>query len=323
MNIIALIGASGFIGKHLVAELLKNENYRIKLLSRVNTSEQEGVTWPAKVEIIQGDLMNDQSLCGFLEPNCIVINLAYLWDQDQMVNLAATKNLLDACKLAKVRRLIHCSTMDVVGRTPDEWITEKTECRPISAYGITKLKLEQLIASSAKGNFDAAFLRPTAVFGPGGMNLEKLANDLTTKNRLKNYLKSCLFDRRRMNLVNVANLVAAIIFLINLTEIFNGEIFIVSDDDSPTNNFAAVERVLMSALHCPDYFLPRIPVPQSVLSLLLSLLGRNNINPRCNYSQAKLQNLGFKPPVNFDAGLMEYASWQRAKLVDEQRGDVN
>ena len=125
-----------------------------------------------------------------------------------------------------------------------------------------------------------------------------------------------------MNLVHVANVVAAILFLIDRQEDIDGEVFIVSDDYAIANNFAEVERTLMHLLDCSDYALPRIPLPQWILSLLLRLLGRNNINPNCNYSQSKLQNLGFKRSVIFEDGLMEYASWCRAKYRVEHGSEI-
>lgn len=312
---IAVVGASGYIGKYLVAELAQLKDYRIKVLSRAQPGKLGGVVWSAEVEVTQGDLHDPESLQGFLETGCVVINLAYLWGAGEFENLAVTRNLLDACKLAQVRRLIHCSTAAVVGRVPDVRVTENAECRPITEYGITKLKLEDVITSTAKGYFDAAILRPTSVFGVDGEPLKKLSNDLVDGNRFLNYLKSCLFGSRRMNLVHVANVVAAILFLIRRQENINGEVFIVSDDDAMANNFEEVERNLMHLLNCPNYAFPRIPLPLCVLGLLLRLLGRNNINPSCNFAQDKLQNLGFKRTVSFEDGLVEYADWYRSKSL--------
>ena len=50
------------------------------------------------------------------------------------------KNLLEACKAADARQLIHCSTAAVVGRTPDSVVNENSPCCPVTNYGITKLK---------------------------------------------------------------------------------------------------------------------------------------------------------------------------------------
>lgn len=267
------------------------------------------------MEVIKGDLSEPESLHGFLECDCTVINLAYLWGASEAVNLEAMANLLDACKAAGIRRLIHCSTAAVVGRATDDLITEDTPCHPVTEYGVTKLRVEQAIMAAARGYFDVAILRPTSVFGPGGSPLKKLAGDLVSGSRLGNYLKSCLFDKRRMNLVSVANVVGAIIFIMCRDEDFCGEIFIVSDDDSPANNFSDVEKFLMSELRTNTYAIPRIPLPLWLLGFLLGAMGRNNINPYCNYNSEKLLSLGFKRVVTFEAALAEYAAWYRSSQL--------
>jgi len=313
MDTIAIIGGSGFIGRHLVAELACVGDGRVKLLSRHRPRDLDAIGIGAGVEVIQGDLQAPDSLQGFFESGCTVVNLAYLRGAGERENLAATTNLLEACRSANVRRLIHCSTADVAGRVRGNVITENCLCKPVTEYSITKLKIEHAILERARGHFDTSILRPTAVFGPGGENLGKLAGDLTAGNRLRNYLKSCLFASRRMNLVHVANVVASIIFLANRTGNLGGEVFNISDDDASANNFADVERILMREFNIPDYRLPRLPVPSDVLAFLLKRLGKDNNNPRRDYSTGKLTALEFERPVRFETGLAEYAAWYRSR----------
>jgi nucleoside-diphosphate-sugar epimerase len=308
-RVVAIVGASGYIGRHIVAELRRLGGYKIKLLARSLNPNPMETDIDAIVEVFKGDLQQPESLYGFFEPNCTVINLVYLWGAAEMVNLQVAANLIKACKAAKVKRLIHCSTAAVVGRATDDLITEDTPCRPVTEYGVTKLKVEQAIIGAGQGCFDVVILRPTSVFGPEGDPLKKLAGDIVSGSRFGNYLKSCLFGKRRMNLVSVANVVSAIIFMIQREENLGGEIFAVSNDDSPANNFSDVEKFLMRAFKIDGYLLPRIPMPLSVLTLLLKMMGRNNINPRCNYASNKLRHLGFEPVVTFETALAEYAAW--------------
>ena len=215
-------------------------------------------------------------------------------------------------------RLIHCSTAAVVGRVPDDQISESTACRPMTEYGITKLKIEKMILDSGGWNGGTAILRPTAVFGPGGEPLKKLTYDLLNGNRTRNYLKSCLFGRRRMNLVHITNVVEAIQFLIKRPGCLEDEIFIVSDDGDPKNNYLETEQFLMSFFGCQHYLLPRVLLPLGILSLLLRVLGRNNINPRCNYDSNKLRKLGFNNPISLSEGLTEYAMWYHASHFSDK-----
>lgn len=315
---IAITGASGFIGKRLVSDILREGIYEIRVLSRDKQRDVGEERFGQGVEIFEGDLGDPDSLSGFLVPGCTVINLVYLWNAGEELNLNCTYNFLAACKAAKVARLIHCSTAAVAGRAPNDLIDEKTKCLPVCDYGTTKLQIERDIIDFAKEHFDAVILRPTSVFGIGGEPLKKLAADICSGNRWKNYLKSCLFGRRRMNLVPVANVAAAIIFLSRYAGCFGGEIFIVSDDDDPKNNFIDVERFLMDALGVKKYPLPRLPLPLTLLKLLLMSLGRNNVNPRCDFDTGKLRKLGFKSPVSLSEGLAEYAAWYRASHPGEK-----
>jgi nucleoside-diphosphate-sugar epimerase len=313
---IVILGATGYIGRHLLASLVTCKNIRIKVLARPQLQERHSIQWPEHVEFIQGDLNDVNSLHSLLEPGCTVINLVYSWKGGEQGNLAMIRNLLDACLSAGIARLIYCSTAVVSGRISENQLTEATECRPVSEYGITKLKIEQTLMTTAKGHFDTVILRPTAVFGPGpgGKQLKKLTADLLHGKPWRNYLKSCLFGRRRMNLVYIDNVIAAILFLAQYAKPIKREVFIVSDDAFPSNNFIAVERYLMRSLGIPDYPLPRITLPLGFLSLLLQGLGRDNINPRCNYSQNKLEAFGFTSPVDFETGLANYADWRRTHL---------
>ncbi len=309
MKTIVITGASGYIGRHLVNKILTMGGYRIKVLTRENRENSlSSCLFPSSVEVVIGDLRAPDLLTGFFEPGCTVINLVYMWREGVVDNLAVTTNLLKLCKTAGVARVIHCSTAAVVGRVVDNHVTENTVSNPITEYGLTKLEIEKIITQELNF-FDVAILRPTAVFGIDGAPLKKLVSDLVKGNRLRNYLKSCLFGYRRMNLVHVDNVVASICFLIDFRGKIGGEIFIVSDDDDINNNFVDVEGFLMDRLAIPQYKLPRLFIPLPVLSFVLNMLGRNNVNPRCNYSPKKIIALGFNRPKSLRNGLEEYAEW--------------
>lgn len=320
MHTIAITGASGFIGKRLVMELARTGDYEVRVLSRNRQRDLMERKFPSAVRIIEGDLHDAASIEKLVKPGCTVINLAYLRNCGESENLAVTDKLLAACRDAAVGRLIHCSTAEVAGRVRENRVTEETPCNPVTEYGITKLKIEQAVAkAAAQKYFDAAIVRPTAVFGAEGEQLQKLASDLRTGNPWLNYAKSCLFGERRMNLVNIGNVVAAIIFLIRYPNPIGGEVFIVSDGDDPKNNFAYIERFLLDALDIDDYPLPRLALPLWMLSALLAIRGRNNTNPLCNYDPGKLLRLGFERPISLADGLAEYAVWYRSACLNQGR----
>jgi nucleoside-diphosphate-sugar epimerase len=261
--------------------------------------------------VFPGDLLNPESLDGFLEPGCTVINLVNLAGPAEKDSLTAMTNLAMACRAKRVKRLVHCSSAVVAGDIRDDNVTEETNCRPKSKYEITKYEAESLLRELSADHFEIAILRPTAVFGKDGKNLLKLADELVSDNRLSNYMKSCIYDRRRMNLVTIENVTAALLFLVDADRKMHGEVFIISDDDDPMNNYRDIERFLMDRLGCSDYKFPRFKAPGWILRVLLNLAGRSNSNSGRTYSSGKIFSAGFKKAISFKDGLESFAEGYR------------
>lgn len=297
---VVVIGASGFIGEHLLTNLANRTDIEVRVLVHRNKAESR-----ANINFIQGDLLKPESLDALLSKNCTVINLAYLAQS----NLEAMANLANACAKNQVRRLVHCSTAVVDGKSGSHKVTEDTPCVPATEYENTKLQMEAILLEAAIGKFEVTILRPTAVFGPGGKNLLKLANELMTANPWLNYIRSCLFNRRSMNLVAVENVVAALEFLLTAEKV-DREVFIISDDDSLVNNYRDVEDRLLAALG-RSYPFPRVLVPKFVLSSLLYLLGKSSTDPSKKYSDQKLAAAGFRKPQDIEAAIEGFAVWYK------------
>lgn len=309
---VVVVGAAGFTGRYLVASILCQREIKLRVL--FHKSNPDGLVNKNNITVIKGDLLCPETLEKLCVENATVINLAYLRGQSRQDNLTIINNLLEACVKAKISRFIHCSTASVFGRVSSDIVTENTKCNPASDYEITKMQIEDVVFEKANNAFEAVILRPTAIFGPGGENLLKLANDLRSRNKIANYLKACLCNMRKMNLVSVHNVVAAIKLFMQTDKKVNREVFIISDDEFQSNNYYYVERYLMKSLGLNGYPLPVIPVPYFVLKMLLKLADKSNFNPCRAYSCQKLLNLGFKKAVILEDGLAEFASWYKHNL---------
>ena len=308
---IIIVGASGFLGKSLIEELLKIKYLKIIATTRNKFSFSDALYIKSNaLEIIELDLSNKKGIKRIISPDCVVINLFYNWHNGKLYNLKLMNNLVDVCTQMKIKRFIHLSTAAVSGKVVDELITENTQCNPLTEYGITKLKMEKILTENAKNYFDCVILRPTSIFGPRGNPLYKLSRDLIYKPRMINYMKSSLFGLRRMNLVNVKNVTSAIIFFVNHNTSFEGDIYIVSDDHNLNNNFNFVEKLLMKKLSIPYYKITYL-MPYFILKIIFFVMRKNNINPNTNFSSDKLFKFGFTPPVNFIDGLHDYGDWLR------------
>ena len=312
-NLIVVFGASGFIGRRIVDSLARNSNYSLRLVTRDNDFKIDVEARYPNVEVVMADLSLPLIPQYVFERGCIVINLVYFWQGGSAANLLAIENILNSCQIAGIKRLIHFSTAAVSGRVSDNLVDENSECIPITDYGVVKLNIENRILSNPV-SFERVILRPTAVYGIGGMPLKKLATDLLSGSHIMNYIKGCLFGRRRMNLVHVENVVDATIFIVNIIQNIDSEIFIISDDSDVKNNFYDVSCILCKEFFNSRYLTRPVFVPFWVLGFILRLLGRNNINPKCNYSQDKILSLGFVPQIEFSVGVLEYARWFRGMV---------
>lgn len=253
------------------------------------------------VEVVRGDAADGAVLDRLLVSNAVVLNFVY-----GGANLAEA--LVAACLRRGVRRLVHVSTCSVYGRVPGLRIDEKTACEPVSAYERTKHAVERILERDARG-YELAILRPTAVFGPAGRNLETLALRVLRQPWPWRYLRACVMGSRRMHAVDVECVAAAALFLAAAPLRERCERFIVSQDEEPDNNYAALEAFFVRRFGAARYpFLP-LPLPGAALRLALRASGRSNFEPHRRYSSAKLAERGFKPPRSFEAALVEYADW--------------
>ena len=303
---VCILGGTGFLGRHLLNVLLKETGVHIKVLSRYKSKLEY---FSNNVQVVKGDLLDLDSLVSFLEPGAVVINLVYLKNQSMEDNLKAIENLANACIKVGVVKLVHCSTTAVFGCVDDNTIVEETVCNPVTMYEKTKLEAENLLLRTLKDKCIVIIVRPSEVFGEGGRNLLKLAKSLTSESNLIRSLKISLFSKQRLNLVYVENVVTAIWYLARFNFDISGQIFVISDDDAPENNYYDVIGILSEHLGIRPVGFISLPFQSQILQLLLYLTGRNNTNPKQTYSIGKLIQTGFKKPVSFQDGIKLFATW--------------
>ncbi len=307
--IVAIIGGTGFIGGYLV-DLLVNDSRveQIRLLSRGGEE-----TTSKKVEIFNGNVFDKASLKGLLVEGAIVVNLAYLAEEEQSKNLELIHNVVQVCRECKIKKFIHVSTAVVAGRAKVSLVTEETVATPFSEYDKTKLLVEGVVLRDAV-DFEVVILRPTAVFGPGGKNLVSLVTNLYSGSSVRNYLKSCLYGKRTMNLVSVENVVSALHFLVFANKDLDRRIFIVSEDAAPNNNYIGVEKIVQRVLGVSDYPIPRVLLPDFFLQIILILVGKSNVDANRRYSSENLESLGWVRSQDFENKVEQFAEWQKKGL---------
>ncbi|MCX7090653.1 MAG: NAD-dependent epimerase/dehydratase family protein [Legionellales bacterium] len=301
MPSLVILGASGFLGRAMIAH--RYHSFPVKAIARSIPSDAdlhpEGVTW------YQADFLHPHALDHVLENDDIVINLAYLKEASDMEHIRMINNIIGSCLQKDVSRLIHCSTAVVVGASKDAYVNEETRCLPVTQYEKSKYYLERCVLEAGASGLDVAILRPTAIVGPNGQNLVKLADSLINGNRVVNYFRACLFGRRNMHLVPVRNVVAAMLYLASEEDLLNGNIYIISSEDS-VNNFISVESILLKSLGLCPRKVPILPIPFLFLSMFLKLKGSSESNVGKVYDSSKLLATNFTPVDSITDAVSEF-----------------
>lgn len=83
-------------------------------------------------------------------------------------NVDGTLHLLEAARLAGVRRIVCFSSECAYGNRPERLVTEDCPLEPTTPYGVTKVACELLArVYNTRHGFEITSLRPTEVYGPG------------------------------------------------------------------------------------------------------------------------------------------------------------
>jgi dihydroflavonol-4-reductase len=172
MNLVT--GAAGHLGNVLVRELLsRGERVRALILPGEETRSLDGLS----VERVNGNVLEKDSLRAAMLDVDVVFHLAALVSitEDKAgllhkVNVDGTRNVIDAAKEAKIRKLVYTSSIHALERPPmGTPITERLAFdphNPAGSYDRTKAEASLLVKQAALEGLDTSILCPTGVTGP-------------------------------------------------------------------------------------------------------------------------------------------------------------
>ena len=176
---IFITGAEGFIGSHLVEHLLE-KNYKLKCLYQYNSLDNKGwlqdIKYNKKIQLISGDVRDYQFIVNEIKDCDVVIHLAALIAIPYSykspfsyleTNIKGTLNVLEACRVNKIKKLICTSTSEVYGTAVKVPITENHRLLGQSPYAASKIAADQLATSYfCSFGLPVTILRPFNTFGP-------------------------------------------------------------------------------------------------------------------------------------------------------------
>jgi UDP-glucose 4-epimerase len=158
---VLVTGGAGFIGSHMVRELL-DAGEQVVVLDNLST----GFLWavPTEAELVVGDVGNIKLVSNLIShhrvnsiihfaasvivPESIADPLGYYQN-----NTANSRSLIDSAVKGGVKHFIFSSTAAVYGNTGDALVSEDAPKAPLSPYGSSKLMTETILrdASIAHG----------------------------------------------------------------------------------------------------------------------------------------------------------------------------
>jgi nucleoside-diphosphate-sugar epimerase len=310
-------GATGFIGSHLVEELVK-QGSDVTCLVR-STSDLKWID-SFDVRILYGDCEDMNSLLQIPERIDYVFHLAGITktrkEEDFFcVNVNGTKNLLQAVasRIPNVKRIIYLSSLAAAGPSNDRTpLNELAVPHPVSSYGRSKLQGEDAVRSFGD-TLPATIIRPPAVYGPRDRDFFVLFKML--KRGFYPYWGKCYYS-----VLYIDDLVRGIVMAAFSQRALGGTYFL-SD-----GNVYTTEDLVGGIEHALNINAVKMRVPMPVVSILMSfaekfgkkasILNRDKLREMsysywiCDTSKAR-REIGFAPKVTIKEGLKWTADWYR------------
>ena len=148
---VLVLGGSGFIGRHLVAALAAR-GVRVTVPSRRRERAKPSLILLPTVDVVEADVFAPGTLERLAAGRQAVVNLVGVLHRDfQRVHVELSQAVVNACRAAGVKRLLHMSALGSSRDAPSEYLRSKA--------------LGEEVALAAT-DLDVTVFRPSVVFGP-------------------------------------------------------------------------------------------------------------------------------------------------------------
>lgn len=311
-------GASGFIGRHLVRELLKR-CWTVGALSHHRSpSDAPGL------KHVRGDIADRTLLERELRGTDVLFHLATALGSSLVpkaeffrVNAHGTRMALEAAAAAGVKIVLHYSSAGVLGHVRrGDVADEEYPLRPRDVYDRSKLEGEMIALEFARRGLDARVIRPGWVYGPGDRRTFKLVRAVA-RGRFVLPGKGLTLQTP----VHVDDLLAGTFLCLEFGK--RGEIYHLAGEEplSVRDMVAAVARAAGRKL--PRIRLPLLPIRigASLMGGVFRIFGREApvnpsrlaffIHPKPLSSRKAALELGYRPNIAFEEGMRRTVAWYR------------
>ncbi|MGH9398232.1 MAG: SDR family oxidoreductase [Terriglobia bacterium] len=311
MALYLVTGGSGFIGSHVVDELLRRGD-RVRVLDNLLTGRRQNLDHVRdRIEFFDLDIRELETMRAAFEGVDYVVHLAALPSVPRSVadpitsnaiNISGTLNVLVAARDAKVKRLVFAASSAAYGDNPEFPRVETQMPRPLSPYGLTKLAGEyycQLFTQLY--GFEAVALRYFNIFGPRQNPYSPYTGVLTVfiSAFLQGKTPTIFGDgEQSRDFTYVANCVQATLLACTAPGAAGKVINVGVGEQFTLNRTVALLNKIMGREVTPNYG----PAREGDVK-----------NSLADVSLAR-KTLGFEPLVRYEDGLKRTVEWYRQEL---------
>jgi UDP-glucose 4-epimerase len=291
---ILVTGGAGFIGSHLVDELIKN-GARVVIIDNLSTGRKENINPRAVFYLLDASDSKIEKVFNKEKPD-VVYHLAFntnvpLSVQDPIFDsksITCSLNVfLNALKF-NVKKVVMASSAFVYGNSNDLPFTENHKAQPVSPYAISKIASENYLRFFNKNyGLPIVILRYSTVYGPrqvGGAMADYIRK-ISKGERAEMYGDGTM----TRDYVYVGDVVKANMLALNVSDGCDEPIFNIGSarETSLKEVYLAIARLLNDSDNQPIYLPPR---PGEMMRFAVA------------YGKAE-KEIGWKPTVALEDGL--------------------
>ena len=300
-------GGAGFIGSHLVEELV-NRGERVRVVDNLSTGKRHNIAHLTSVEFVEGDLSDPDVARHAASGVDYVLHQAAIPSVPRSVqdpitsnraNIDATLNVLVAARDAGVKRLVYAGSSSAYGDTPTLPKVETMATAPLSPYALQKLVGEQYGQMFTRlYGLETVTIRYFNVFGPR-------QDPSSPYSGVISLFISALCDGRRPTIYGdgehtrdftyVANVVDGVLRACTAPAASGEVINVATGGRISLNMLFTTIRSLVDAKVDPIYSAPRAGDVK---------------DSQADISKAR-RILGYEPIVTFEEGLARTVAWYR------------
>lgn len=174
----AILGGAGFVGSHLVDQLLASGAAEVRILDNLKRGTRANLASAlsdGRVSLVEASITDPAVVRDAVRGADGVFHLAALWLDECVhdpraavdVNVGGTFNVIEACQLENVPRVVFSSSASVYGNALEIPMTEEHPFNNRTFYGATKIAGEQMFrAFNEVHRLDYLGLRYMNIYGP-------------------------------------------------------------------------------------------------------------------------------------------------------------